>query len=66
MELTLETSIILFIVLAVIIGLAGTRLTITTDIIADQIGWGEALVGAVFLGGATSLSGIITSVTTAY
>ncbi|MEM8810500.1 MAG: sodium:calcium antiporter, partial [Cyanobacteria bacterium P01_G01_bin.38] len=36
------------------------------DRIADKTGWGEAIVGAVILGGSTSLPGIITSVSTAY
>lgn len=66
MELSLEVSILVFLVMSLIIGFAGTRLTFTTDVIADQTGWGEALVGAILLGGATSLSGIITSVTAAY
>ena len=35
------------------------------DQLADATGWGEAVVGAVFLGGSTSLSGIVTSVTAA-
>lgn len=36
-----------------------------TDRLATKTGWGEAIVGAIFLGGSTSLSGIVTSVTAA-
>lgn len=55
-----------FLVCAVAIGIAGTLLAARADVLADRIGWGEALVGAVLLGGSTSLPGILTSVTTAY
>ena len=50
---------------AVVILLAGTRLTAVADILAERTGLGEAVVGAVLLGAATSLSGIVTSVTAA-
>ena len=36
-----------------------------SDRLADRTGLGEAIMGAVFLGGSTSLSGIVTSVTAA-
>lgn len=36
-----------------------------SDRLADRTGMGEAIIGAVFLGGSTSLSGIVTSVTAA-
>ena len=48
-----------------IIAVAGTLLTARADTIADRTGLGEAVVGAVLLGGSTSLPGIITSVVTA-
>lgn len=48
-----------------VIGLAGSRLAGRSDEIADRTGWGEAMVGALLLGAATSLPGIITSVATA-
>jgi cation:H+ antiporter len=51
---------------ALIILLAGSRLAGTADKLADQTGWGEAATGAIFLGAATSLPGIITSLTTAW
>lgn len=66
MELDFTSSIIVFLIAAGVIAFAGTRLTLIADKIADQTGWGEALVGAILLGGATSLSGIITSVTSAW
>ena len=44
---------------------AGTRLTAVADILAERTGLGEAVVGAVLLGAATSLSGIVASVTAA-
>ncbi|MGP9821792.1 sodium:calcium antiporter [Salinarimonas sp. NSM] len=54
-----------FLVSAAVIAIAGTLLAARADILADRIGWGEALVGAVLLGGSTSLPGILTSVVAA-
>lgn len=68
MELTsasLTLNIGLFLLSAVVVGVAGTRIATTADRLADMTGLGEALFGAVFLGGSTSLSGIVTSVTAA-
>lgn len=56
----------IFVVAVVAICLAGTRLAKVADQIADHTGWGEAVVGALFLGGSTSLSGIVTSITAAW
>lgn len=53
-------------VCVIIIAVAGTLLTARADTIADRTGLGEAVIGAVLLGGSTSLPGIITSVVTAY
>jgi cation:H+ antiporter len=50
---------------AAAIVLAGIRLARVADVLADRTGLGEALVGAVLLGAATSLSGLVTSVTAA-
>ena len=47
------------------IGVVGTRLTGVADALAERMGLGETLVGAVLLGASTSLSGIVTSVTVA-
>jgi cation:H+ antiporter len=46
--------------------LAGTRLTKVADQFADRTGMGEAVVGALFLGGVTSLPGLAASVTAAW
>ncbi len=54
-----------FIGASVVIFFSGLRMTGLADRLADQTGLGEAIVGAVLLGAATSLSGIIVSVTAA-
>ncbi len=64
MELTV--AIIFFVASALLIALVGTYLTKTADQLADLTGLGEAMFGAVFLGGVTSLPGIVTSVVAAY
>jgi len=51
--------------LAAVIVTAGVRLAGRADELADATGWGEAAVGAVLLGGSTSLPGIVASVTAA-
>jgi cation:H+ antiporter len=58
-------SIAVFLIAAATIGGVGTWLTRLADRLADRTGLGEAFVGAVFLGGATSLPGITASVTAA-
>lgn len=63
---SLPIGISLFSIAAIVIGLVGTRMCKVADRLADATGWGEAVVGAVFLGGSTSLAGIVTSVTAAY
>lgn len=62
---SLTISIGIFIVAAVIIAIVGIKMTKIADRLADRTGLGEAVVGALFLGGSTSLPGIVTSVTTA-
>lgn len=57
---------VLFLSAALVIGTAGVRMTRIADRLADETGMGEALFGAVLLGGSTSLPGIITSVWTAF
>lgn len=64
-DLSLTHAILLFIGLAAVIGVAGTFLTRAGDRLADETGWGEAVVGGILLGAVTSLSGITTSVTAA-
>lgn len=62
----LQGAIVVFILSTIVIGVAGTMLAKEADRLADITGLGEALFGAIFLGGTTSLPGIITSVTAAY
>lgn len=57
--------ILVFILAALVIGVAGTRLSRLADRLADLTGLGEAIFGAVLLGGTTSLPGIVASVTAA-
>ncbi|TWI90236.1 cation:H+ antiporter [Roseibium hamelinense] len=64
-----EMSILLLLVLfagaALVILIGGTYMTGLADRIADRTGFGEALVGAVLLGAATSPSGMVVSITAA-
>lgn len=62
---SLGTVILLFAAAAIAIAVAGSRMTQVADRLADRTGMGEALFGAVLLGGATSLAGIVTSMTAA-
>lgn len=55
-----------FVGAAGVILVVGTLLARVADRLADRTGLGEAMVGAVLLGGSTSLPGITTSVTTAW
>lgn len=64
-DFSLATLVALFAVCAAGIAFAGTRLARVADELADRTGMGEILAGAVFVGGSTSLPGIITSVVTA-
>ncbi|MBZ9558826.1 MULTISPECIES: sodium:calcium antiporter [unclassified Modicisalibacter] len=61
----LAVSIGLFVACSLVIGVVGTRLTHIVDDLADRTGLGEAIAGAVLLGMATSLSGIVLSVSAA-
>ena len=61
----LVTAVPVFLACAVVIAVAGTRMTRLADVLADRTGLGEALIGGVLLGVATSLSGTVTSVTAA-
>lgn len=65
LELSTSTATIALLVAAAIIGLAGTRLSKVVDTLADRTGMGEALAGALLLGAATSLSGLVVSVVAA-
>ncbi len=65
-SLSLLPAIGVFAVAAFVILVVGTRLTTLADVLADRTGLGEAVTGAVLLGATTSLSGTVTSVTSAY
>jgi cation:H+ antiporter len=54
-----------FALAAAVVLAGGTRMTGMADRLADRTGLGEALVGGVLLGAATSLSGTLVSVTSA-
>jgi cation:H+ antiporter len=64
-EWPLAVVVGVFAMAAFIIAIAGVRMTRIADTLADATGLGEAIVGALFLGGSTSLPGITTSVTAA-
>lgn len=63
---TLQAWIGVFAGCALVIGVAGTRLTGVADVLADRTGLGEAITGAVLLGATTSLAGSVLSVTAAW
>lgn len=63
---SLVQGVSVFACCAVVITIAGTRITRVVDQLADRTGIGEAVAGAVFLGGATSLAGSVLSVTAAW
>ena len=62
---SLLSNVGLFIGAAIVIGVFGVRMTHVARKLAMQTGMGEALMGAVFIGASTSLSGIIASMTAA-
>ncbi|MFW5927358.1 MAG: sodium:calcium antiporter [Wenzhouxiangella sp.] len=63
---TLLQSLAAFAACTAVIGVFGVWITAVVDQLADRTGLGEAVSGAVLLGGATSLSGIVLSVTAAW
>ncbi|SFC66982.1 sodium:calcium antiporter [Tropicimonas isoalkanivorans] len=64
-DLSLVSLLVVFAATAGVILLCGVRMTALADRLADRTGLGEALVGGVLLGAATSLSGTVVSVTAA-
>ena len=64
-DIPLWGAIAVFILAALVIGVAGTRMAGVADRLADRTGIGEALFGGVLLGGSTSLPGIVASTTAA-
>jgi cation:H+ antiporter len=63
-----STPIVLcvFAVAGTVVLIASLRMTTLADMIADRAGWGEALVGGLVLGAATSLSGLTVSISAAW
>ena len=64
--LSLPASIVLFAGAAAVIGVCGVMLTKRAEYLARETGLGQAIMGAVFLGAMTSLSGLMTSLTAAH
>lgn len=64
--MSLSLAITIFAIATTVVIFAGTALARNADRLADKTGLGEALVGAVLLGGVTSIAGIVTSVVAAY
>lgn len=64
-NLSLNFTVLLFIAAVTVIGIFGVRMTHVARKLAADTGMGEALMGAVFIGASTSLSGIIASTTAA-
>ncbi|WP_372895590.1 sodium:calcium antiporter [Stieleria sp.] len=66
LELPLLANAAIFVAGAILVWLAGTKLSRYVDLFADRTGIGEALAGALLLGGATSLPEVATTCTAAY
>ena len=62
----LQTSLILFVAAGAVIAVCGVMVTTRAERLARDTGLGQAIMGAVFLGAMTSLSGLITSMTAAF
>ncbi len=62
---SLPVSVLIFATAGAAIAFAGIKLSSLADRLADLTGMGEALMGGLFLGASTSLSGITASVTAA-
>lgn len=63
----LSTTILVgaFLAASVVIFFSGLRMTGLADRLADRTGLGEAIIGTILLGAATTFSGIIVSITAA-
>lgn len=62
---SLPVSIVGFVLAAAVIGVCGVLLTARAEHLARATGLGQAVMGAVFIGATTSLSGLVTSATAA-
>ena len=65
-DLSIPLLFTVFAIAAFVVVVVSIKATELADIIADRTALGEAMVGALILGGATSLSGVVVSVTGAY
>lgn len=63
---SLELAVGVFILAAFFILVGGVRMARVADELADRTGMGEAIAGAIFVGGATSLPGLMTTTLTAW
>lgn len=63
---SLLQGVAVFVTCALVIAVAGTRITRVVDQLADRSGIGEAAAGAVLLGISTSIGGSVLSVTAAW
>jgi cation:H+ antiporter len=63
---SLQTSLILFVAAGCVVAVCGVMVTSRADRLARDTGLGQAIMGALFLGAITSLSGLITSLTAAF
>lgn len=59
-------AVAVFVVSGAVIGMTGTHAARTAELLARRTGLGQAMFGAIFLGGVTSLPGIVTSVVAAW
>lgn len=59
------TDVALFALAALVIAMAGVRMSRLADMLADRTRLGEAVVGGILLGASTSLSGTVTSISAA-
>ncbi|HEY9149600.1 MAG TPA: sodium:calcium antiporter [Gammaproteobacteria bacterium] len=62
---SLGLSLVVFVVAAAVITVLGVRMSITADRLADVTGMGEAMMGGLFLAGATSLPDFAATLTAA-
>jgi cation:H+ antiporter len=63
---TMPVSITAFVAAALVIAVSGVMITVRAEHLAQRTGLGQAIMGAVFIGAVTSLSGLVTSITAAY
>jgi cation:H+ antiporter len=62
----LHASLVMFVAAGTVTAVGGVMVTTRAESLARDTGLGQAIMGAVFLGAVTSLSGLITSLTAAF